>query len=164
MTSPRSDATQQRSLRELSLRELCNLATPEAWLAALEDTPQPYIFAGKAETAAATLTRPAIMTALWPIHEPEQTEAAERTAFANAHFVVALVNAYRNGELVESRAPSATLRGTERPFGACLATAVLQSDLYRMLDAEARVECDELIERWKEWLRPTSTTTRGANG
>lgn len=45
-------------------------------------------------------------------------------------------------------------RSEVRPFGACLASAVLQSDLYRMLDPEAKAECDELIERWREWLKP----------
>jgi hypothetical protein len=40
-----------------------------------------------------------------------------------------------------------------RPFGAALATAVLQSDEYHRLDPEARAECDELLERWKGWLK-----------
>ncbi len=43
-----------------------------------------------------------------------------------------------------------------RPFGGCLATSVLQSDLYHKLDTEAKVECDELIARWKEWLKSWS--------
>lgn len=89
-------------LHDLSLRELSDLATPEAWHPYDEGSESPYITAGKAATAAETLTRPVIMTGLWPIHERAQTEAAERTTFANTHFVCALVNAYRRGELVHS--------------------------------------------------------------
>lgn len=48
---------------------------------------------------------------------------------------------------------SESARTDGRPFGSCLATAILQSDLYRMLDTDARAECDELIERWKGWLK-----------
>lgn len=112
MSHPERDATQQRLLSELSIRELNDLATPEAWKASWEHAQTPYIFAGKAGSPADTLTRPAIMTGLWPIHERAQTEAAERTTFANTHFVCALVNAYRNGELVERSAPSAIAAST----------------------------------------------------
>jgi hypothetical protein len=40
-----------------------------------------------------------------------------------------------------------------RPFGAALATAVLQSNEYHHLDDLARAECDEILEHWKRWLK-----------
>jgi hypothetical protein len=40
-----------------------------------------------------------------------------------------------------------------RPFGGCLATSILQSPEYHKLDPAAKAECDELIERWKAWIK-----------
>lgn len=75
------------------LEGLSAKATPEPWQAAQQEGGNPYIYGGAASTSAEALARPPILSGLWPIHQPEETQAAEDQTFANIHLAAALRNA-----------------------------------------------------------------------